>query len=255
MNRRAYRHAIVLVLTAAVLLSPASLAAEESHDRPGREILLPRSEVLDTFLGYVAGLIRSDTSARLDISYLLELLPEVKDSEGMRHIRSIAWLHGGATEGSVLSFRFDGDLHYPIPLSILGYHPGAFDASDEIGLREIHRGYGSGALSGPYHFFYVERGFARVTFDEWFDALMGPILDTFTLEAFALLTYQREWHALLVGRGVKGQVVPWAVNLAHNKIRFPIPQELHAVAEYLLLVVPVDGAGAANQPDIGRTIP
>jgi hypothetical protein len=235
MNPRMLRCGMMLLLAATATHAPVELAAEAGMTRPGREILLPRSEVLDTFLGYVVGLIRSNASALLDIPYLLDLLPEVRDSPDMRRMRSLAWLGPGVVEEPRLAFWFDGDLHYPIPISILGYHPGSIDASAEIELREMLRGRGSKSFRGPYHLFTVDRGFVRVTFDEWLDGLAGSILDTFTLEAFALLTYRGEWHAVLVGRGVHGKTVPWVVNLARNKIAFPVPRELRAVADALPL--------------------
>ena len=255
MSRRMLRCGTMLLLAAAAARAPVELAADTGMTRPGREILLPPGEVLDTFLGYVVGLIRSDTSALLDIPYLLDLLPEVRDSPDMRRIRSLAWLGPGVVEEPRLAFWFDGDLHYPIPLSILGYHPGSIDASSEIELRETLRGRGSRSFRGPYHLFTVDRGFARVTFDEWLDGLAGSILDTFTLEGFALLTFRGEWHVMLVGRGVHGKAVPWAVNLARNKIAFPVPRELRAVAEALLLAEAAGADGIAGLLDILQAAP
>lgn len=242
MGRTLHPAPLLLLAASAVLAAPAAFAEAGLKSPPGREILPPREQVWETFLGYVVGLIRTDTAARAEFSYLLEILPELDVKETYRRISYVEWGDSRLAGARALTFGFDGDLEYPIPLSILGYHPGSISASAVIGLREIGRGIGGRILAGPYHLFVVERGYARIVFDAWLDALAGSLLDTFTLEALALLTYQGELHALLVGRGVRGQSVPWAVNLARNKVKFPVPNEFRTVADQLLLSG--NGAGA-----------
>jgi hypothetical protein len=47
---------------------------------------------------------------------------------------------------------------------------------------------------------------------------------------------------------LRDQVVPWTVNLASNKVRFPVPRELMALAERLLHF---DSAGGAAGGIVG----
>lgn len=241
---------LVLLAASAVLAAQAVFADSSPGSPPGREILLPREEVWETFLAYVVGLIRTDTAAHAEFSHLLEILPELNVKETYRRIRYVEWGDSRIADARAITFGFDGDLEYPIPLSILGYHPGSISASSEISLREIDRGVGERTLAGPFHLFVVEQGYARIVFDGWLDALAGSLLDTFSLEALALLTYRGELHALLVGRGVRGQSVPWVVNLARNKVKFPVPDEIRAVADRLLR--PGADAGAEPIQDAGE---
>lgn len=246
MERRLRPAPLVLLAASAVLAAPAVFADSGPGSPPGREILPPREEVWETFLGYVVGLIRTDTEARAEFSFLLRILPELDVKETYRRISYVAWGDSRIVDARALTFGFDGDLEYPIPLSILGYHPGSISASAEISLREIGRGVGERTLAGQFYLFVVERGYARIVFDAWLDALAGSLLDSFSLEALALLTYRGELHALLVGRGLRGQSVPWVVNLARNKVKFPVPDEFRAVADRLLQAGAGAGAGGAR---------
>jgi hypothetical protein len=119
-----------------------------------------------------------------------------------------------------------------MPLDILGYHPGSIDASQTIVLRRQPRD--DVLAGGVFHWFTIEQGYAQVDFDEWLDVLAGPLLDDFLLAGVALFTHRDRWHAMLVGRGVRGQAVPWAFNLARPRIIFPIPREFANLAERLL---------------------
>jgi hypothetical protein len=228
-----------LVFAIAAYACPQTISAQGTDLRPGKEVLLSREEVKDSFLGYVIGLIQTDTAARVDRDYILELLPELEGFPGLQRIREVGWQASGDPAGPALSFSFDGELDYPVPISIFGYHPGSIRASRAIVLREVQRGSGGDALAGPFHLFEVEQGYARVDFDEWLDVVAGRLLDDFSLAAIEILTFHGRWHALLVGRGARDQPVAWVLDLSRNQIVFPVPRELASHAGRIL-------AGAAR---------
>ena len=222
-----------MALVAASFLIAASAAADDGG-RPGREILLPSEEVKDTFLGYLVGLIENDVAARLDREYLLGILFELRDAPTFQLISEIAWFHGEGLEARLLSFTFNGELHFPVPLELFGRPPASIDASSMIVLREEPWGGGSDPLGGPFHRFSVEQGYASVDFAEWLDVLADSLLDDFSVAAVALFTYRGRRHAMLVGRGERGQAVPWAFDLSRNRIMFPLPERLYDLADLLL---------------------
>jgi hypothetical protein len=219
-------------VAAALLLAAVAAFAADDGTLPGREIMLPREEVFDTFLAYLLGVIERDVAARLPRDHLLDVLVEVRDSPGLARIAEVAWLRGEAPGSRRLSFTFDGELHYPMPLDIFGYHPGSIDASRTIVLREERRG--RGPPGSRFHWLVVEEGGATVDFDAWLDVLAGPLLDDFTLAGVALFIRRGRWTAVLVGRGDRGQAVPWAFGLERTRILFPTPPDLAALAARLL---------------------
>jgi hypothetical protein len=101
-------------------------------------------------------------------------------------------------------------------------------------VRETQRGRGEGNLAGPFHLFVLDQGYVQVDFDEWLDFLAGGLLDDFSLAAFTLMTYRGKWHAMLIGRGKRGQAVPWAIDLSRERILFPMPRELMGLAAWIL---------------------
>lgn len=219
---------------AVALLAAVAAAADDGPGGgapPGREVMMGRDEVWDTFLAYLVGIIERDAVARVDGEWMREILVEVRDSPGLRRIAEVAWQRGAEPGSRRLSFAFDGDLHYPMPLDIFGYHPGSIDASRTIVLREERRG---GPPAGAFHWLVLEEGHATVDFDEWLDVLAGPLLDDFTLAGVALFTLRGRWHAMLVGRGDRRQAVTWVFALDRTRILFPAPRIFSDLADRLL---------------------
>lgn len=222
------------LLAAGMIAFPVRTMADNTPSHPGREYLLPREEVYDTFLGYLIGLICTDTSADVDYNSLLTTLPELVGVPGFKAIRRFA-LTGPDSQGELsLSFWFGDALYFPVPISIFGYHPGSIDGSGTIRLKETRHLSVWADPYGPLYVFQVEQGWAKVDFDQWLDTLAGSLLDDFTVWGAALLGYRGNWCALLIGLSPSKRIVTYAFDLKHNKILFPAPRDLTKLAAELI---------------------
>jgi hypothetical protein len=219
----------------------------QPNEIPGAEISLPESQVADRFYSYLIGLVDANTCGVIDSRKLDEVLHDFKGKTSVpfEKIKEIQrqCVTGSSVRG--VSMAFNGDLEAPIPYSILGYHPGTVRASQTVGFLEWYlpsdeiwvNAKESLELSDVF-VFGIYNGWAVVDIDAWMDRLLGRFLDDTRITVIVLFKYKGEWHGLAGGYGRSGEGRSGIFNFHTNKILFPTPRELQALApHYRNLVV------------------
>ena len=235
------KRTVLLVAIAAFALASGGGPLNAQDRLPGREICLPSDEIKDPFLSFVVGVVRTDTEFELDSLYLTELFGEYAGASAIpfEEIEKVSRRRSGISGRDQLSIDFKAPISYPIPFSILGYHPGSMLTSQELVLRAVD------ALAFPSAFteafgqsgayvYEISQGFVFFDLDRWLDILLGKLLDDILLRAVIILTYRGDWHGLLSGYSNSGRMVSGAFNLRRNRIVFPVPATLREAGTAVL---------------------
>ncbi len=231
-----------LLLTAVLLFCPATAGGQDrAAAYPGREAGLPKTEIEETFLAYLAGVIRADLPAELGHADLLDLFPEFRaqPTSAFQLLQTVARRRGD--DRARLVFSFSGDLHVPVPFVVPWYHPIEINASETVVLGETRMSTvslmadsGAPVVLSPVFEYRMEQGAGRIHFDDWIIVLSAGFLDDFSVGGAALFGYRGEWHGLIAGRNPRGRTVCWLINLKHLRLVFPLPREFQTLAGSLL---------------------
>ena len=62
--------------------------------------------------------------------------------------------------------------------------------------------------------------------DAWLDALLGRVVDDFSVRLVAIARWRGSWRCLLGGTGREDRRIIAAFDLERNTITFPVPSEL-----------------------------
>ncbi len=236
--------AVTAVFLFLVLLGLLPLQAQAvDQPVPPRALAVPSSEIEESFLAYLTGLIEADVQFALDTDGLLAALPEFRARRGdpFYILREVA--RGRSSDGeATISFGFPGDRIFPLPVGLFGYHPISVSVSHSVVLAEQRfpsRSLGAGAdgtrvLSRDYEYRVVD-GYARFHFDDWLVFLTGGFLDDFTVTGVAIFMDRGEWRALLAGRGRGGKVKCWLFDLRRTRLILRVPAPLLELASALAL--------------------
>jgi hypothetical protein len=240
LRRPAWLIAALLGLSTAGLAGRAAAAGSDGVI-PGAEISLPESQIGDRFYSYLIGLIDANACGAIDDKQLNKVLGSYKGKTSIpfEKIREIKRECVSGTSVRDVSVSFKEELSAPVPYSILGYHPGAVKASQSVGFLEWYlpaqkiRSSGSESIELSQVFvFGIYDGWAVVDIDAWVDKLLGGLLDDTRLVVVALFKYKGDWHGLAAGYGPSGEGRSGIFNFHTNKILFPTPRELQALAPY-----------------------
>ncbi len=215
--------------------------AEIASAIPGEEISLPENQVFDRFYSYLIGLVNANTCGVIDGNLLGNVLDGHRSKTAIP-FDTIQEIRRECVSGSAVrdvSITFKGDLHTPVPYDILGYHPGSVAASHMISFREWYmpaQNIGAGSADpvelSQVYVFGVYDGWTVVDIDTWVDKLLGGFLDDTRITIMALFKYKGEWHGMAAGYGPSGEGRSGIFNFQRNKILFPTPQEMQAIAPY-----------------------
>jgi hypothetical protein len=197
---------------------------------PGRELILPPSEVRDTFFAWLVGVVDAGRDAAIDNAGLRDILTEFRSSIALPFDRIVEVRHRAPSEGGrgSLEIEFDGGIDIPVPFSVLWYHPGSLRATRT--LRFDERRFpavpaGRDAASPVYAFRLVE-GSMTIDVDAWLDVLLGNVVDDLSVRLVAIARWRGSWRCLLGGTGREDRRIIAAFDLARNTITFPVPKEL-----------------------------
>jgi hypothetical protein len=223
---------LALILLLAV---QATLPGQEAvHAIPPRELSMPKDEVWESFLGYLIGLLNADVTFELEHDDLLSVLPEfrARRNDPFELMRHVARRPGHGRQAD-LSFAFTGNLHIPLPVGILGYHPVFVSASETVVLEEsrfdvktIRPGAPDEAALSPALEYRMADGYGRFTFAPWLIFLSGGLLDDFSVKGVAIFKYRGTWEALMAGASRGGKVVCWLFDLKRMRLLLSIPPAL-----------------------------
>jgi len=222
----------------AVTLAAALAVSAGAQSPPGRELILPPSEVRDTFFAWLVGVVDAGRDASIDNAGLREVLTEFRSTIALpfdriglvRHLAPQPDLRGK------LDIEFDGDIDVPVPFSLLWYHPGSLRATPVVRFDE--RRFTSlptagGPAAEPVYSFRLVEGAMVIDIDRWVDVLLGRIADDLTIRIVALARWRGSWRCLIGGTGREDRRIIAAFDLARNTITFPVPHELTRLGLWL----------------------
>ena len=222
----------------AVTLAAALAVSAGAQSPPGRELILPPSEVKDTFFAWLVGVVDAGRDASIDNAGLREVLTEFRSTIALpfdriglvRHLAPQPDLRGK------LDIEFDGDIDVPVPFSLLWYHPGSLRSTPVVRFEE--RRFSSlptagGPAAEPVYSFRLVEGEMVIDIDRWVDVLLGNIADDLTIRIVAIARWRGAWRCLLGGTGREDRRIIAAFDLARNTITFPVPHELTRLGLWL----------------------
>lgn len=220
----------------AFLLGAASArAASGAEDLP--PILVREAGVKDPVFAILLGLLSGDHTGTLSRDRLeRELGPDAARSRlPFRHLRELTRQPSPAAGPRLVTLRFDTALDEPIPYSILGYHPGSFNMTQDCVFHEWRLGslQVSGAWLEEVHLLGLAQGRIRVDIDGWLDWLAGPALDDTEVSGLAVLKRGGRWLGLALGHSHNGSGRSGAIDFGSDRILFPSPEDLKAAARQL----------------------
>jgi hypothetical protein len=197
---------------------------------PGRELILPPTEVRDTFFAWLVGVVDAGRDATIDNAGLRDILTEFASSIALPFDRIVEVRHRAPSEGGpgILTIDFDGEIDIPVPFSVLWYHPGSLGSTRT--LRFDERRFPSVAAgrdaASPVYAFHLVEGAMTIDVDAWLDVLLGNVVDDLSVRLVAIARWHGSWRCLLGGTGRENRRIIAAFDLARNTITFPVPKEL-----------------------------
>ncbi len=226
----------VLVLALAAAAAGAQSAAD-SPPPPGREFILPTSEVKDTFFAWLVGVVDAGRDAELDNAELRAVLTEFRPSIALPFDRISVVRHAAPRPDDYgsLDILFDGDVDIPVPFSLLWYHPGSLRSTRVVRFDE--RRFASlptaSSPAEPVYSFRLVQGAVTIDIDAWLDALLGHIVDDLSIRIVAIARWRGSWRCLIGGTGREDRRIIAAFDLLRNTITFPVPSELTRLGLWL----------------------
>jgi len=233
--RRSVPAAAAAVLS--IALAAGHLDAQTTSGRapaapavPGRELILPPSQVRDTFFAWLVGVVDAGRDATIDNAGLRAILTEFRPSIALPFDRIAVVSHRAPATGSrgSLGIEFDGEIDIPVPFALLWYHPGSLRSTRS--LRFDERRFPAVAtgrdVAAPVYAFRLVEGAMTIDVDAWLDVLLGRVVDDFSVRLVAIARWRGAWRCLLGGTGREDRRIIAAFDLARNTITFPVPSEL-----------------------------
>ena len=108
-----------LLLLSSLRFHPAAAEGQDSL-APGREVSLPKEQIGERFLAWLAGAIQRDLPVNLDRDGLAEMFPEFqgKAQSPFQLLATVRRRTDGMARPARLIFSFSGPLHVPVPFVV-----------------------------------------------------------------------------------------------------------------------------------------
>ena len=196
---------------------------------PGRELILPPSEVRDTFFAWLVGVVDAGRDAAIDNAGLREVLTEFRSSIALPFDRIVAVRHGPRANGrGKPGDRVRRRDRHPRALLGAVVPPRLAQVDPHAALRRaplsaLPAGRGTAA---PVYSFRLVEGAMMIDVDAWLDVLLGNVVDDLSVRLVAIARWRGSWRCLLGGTGREDRRIIAAFDLARNTITFPVPKEL-----------------------------
>jgi hypothetical protein len=265
---RTARAAAALLLTGAILLAVAGPAAagtdpagDSSRGGAWNEFGLPAAaapargdSIVEPFFAFVLDQAAADslglwrtaalkayaaargTPSRLPVEHLVSL-------ERRRPAPGSEGRYPGARVAAEWVLAFDDRLSFPLPYSLLGYHPGSLRLASTLVLAElapvdltlswrVKRGREQHPVK-QVRVFVCERGYMLLDADAFVDHLLGDLLDDAWTVGFATARDGDHWLAISLMLGREGRAMYGEFDLARDRIEphgRPLAEALAAAA-------------------------
>jgi len=200
---------------------------------PPREIAVPESQVKDVFFGYIVGVMLQDEFLDVDGESLLAMFPEFADGGGqVPFLELTRMVRRPHSHGAEIVLELKDQLRYPVPVDVLGYHPGMVIASPRLVFDE--REYVSPDPDfGTVRLEWLRDGKLEIDFVGWLDLLLGSWVDDVSVQLLAVAEYQDRWYILLGGDTPKGDWITGVYDLQSSRIVVRPPQALRSLGAQL----------------------
>ncbi|MBD3236689.1 MAG: hypothetical protein GF330_08295 [Candidatus Eisenbacteria bacterium] len=212
-------------------------------------LAIPRAPVLadsviDGVFAYLLGLLDRQKFGAVTGAHLQRVL-EVTDTRSCVPtdlVREIRRAQASSEDGWARA-RFHEDLDFPVPYSILGYHPGSLLASRDALFEE--RYFPRLRIPNPdpdepetieirdVTLWSLVSGEIVIDIDGWVDFLLGGRLDDTYVVALAVFRFEGERLAVATGFNDEGRGRSGTLDLSRNTIRFPASSANKAIGRGL----------------------
>ncbi|MBU8912975.1 MAG: hypothetical protein KOO61_03060 [Spirochaetales bacterium] len=215
-----------------VALFTVSAAIAHAH-LPPRDIAVPESQVKDVFFGYVVGILLQDEPLDVNGENLLAMFPEFADGSGQVPFHEMTrMVRTPGSRGAEITLELKDQLNYPVPVDILGYHPGMVISSPRLVFDEREyvpsdRDFGAVWLE------WLRDGELAIDFDGWLDVLLGSWVDDVNVQLLAVAEYQSRWYILLGGDTPGGGWITGVYDLQSSRIVVRPPPALRLLGAEL----------------------
>ncbi len=196
---------------------------------PERSVSRDESEIKDVFLAYIVGIMLEDHELDVDGPTLLDVFPEFEGSSLDFPFHDIERVHRTSSrEGTMISVDFVRPLSFPVPVDILGYHPGRIYTTRRIVFDES-------AVSAHGELSHVRllvrrEGEIGIDFVRWLDLLLGSLLSDVDARVLAVAELNGRWYAILGGDTPDGGSIVGVLDLLRNRILLRPPRALRDFA-------------------------
>jgi hypothetical protein len=224
---RGVRAAIALAVLGIFAAPPAAAQV------PPRTIAVPEHEVEDVFFAYIVGVLLADAPLNVSGDELLAMFPEFQDGGGQvpfLDITQVRRVPDPEGDGATITITFDQEIEYPVPVDILGYHPGTVYFSRVVTFRESV--YPAPASEFAHvRLVQVTSGWVGIDFDRWLDALLGSWVDDVAARVLAVVRHEDHWFALLGGDTPDGGWITGVYDLQSSRIVVRPPHALRELGQ------------------------
>jgi hypothetical protein len=226
---------ILAVVLFGCLSFPSFAQGGHGGQRPGREVAVPKTEVKDSFFGYVLGIIRSGIDIDINNEQMRAILTEFKTSLDLPFdlIDRVTQTTDTATGLRTIGLVFVRDVDIPIPFSLLFYHPGSIVSSRELFFtvnRTVAEDPADPGVLSPVFDLSLRSGKVSVDIDDWLETLLSAYIEDTWIHHIVFFRWHGDWIGLLEGAGQKtGRALRAYFDFTRNTIVFPVSRDLDAL--------------------------
>lgn len=200
---------------------------------PERSVSREENEIKDVFLAYIVGIMLGDHELDVDGPKLLDVFPEFEGSSldfPFHDIERVS--RSSSPDGAMITVDFVKPLSFPVPVDILGYHPGRIYTTQRVVFDETAVGT-HGELSNV-HVLVRRDGEIGIDFVRWLDLLLGSLLSDVDARVLAVAVLDDRWYAILGGDTPDGGSIVGVLDLLRNRILLRPPRPVRDFARGLL---------------------
>lgn len=227
----------ILLVAAALLISvhaafPVDTPPPGTTEAPSRAIAVAEDEVADVFFAYIVGVLLGDAALDIDGAALSSMFPEFAEGGAQVPFEQIDRITRTRTPGAEVILRLHSPLDYPVPVDIIGYHPGTVLSSLELVFSE--EAYAPSVPGfGTVRLEWLESGYLRIDFVGWLDFLLGNWIDDVDARVLAIAEYEDHWYAIMAGDTPDGGWITGVYDLQSSRIVVRPPRPLRELGRAL----------------------